>query len=49
MALIDGARVVNLYDCNAASWLSVFTNPIAAHTGHLRNREMWEVLVRRYN
>lgn len=45
MPPIPGVKVVNLFDRNATSWLGLFENPVAAHTGHLRNRQVIKLLV----
>jgi hypothetical protein len=44
---IAGVKVVNVYDRNTPRWLGLFAEPGKAHLGHLRNREVWKVLLRR--
>ena len=36
--------VVNVFDRNATDFLDVLENPITAHTGHLRNSAVWDLL-----
>jgi hypothetical protein len=47
MPAISGVKVVNVYDRNAPRWLGLFEDPRKAHLGHLRNKEVWKVLLRK--
>ena len=44
---LDGVKVVNLYDRQGFDLFGGLADPIAAHTGHVRNKAVWKVMLRR--
>jgi hypothetical protein len=44
---INNVAVVNLYDRNETRWLGLIANPLKAHAGHLTNKAVWSVLLRK--
>lgn len=47
MPAIPGVMVVNVYDRNTPRWLGLYADEGKAHLGHLRNKEVWKVLLRK--
>jgi hypothetical protein len=42
----DVAIVVNVYDQNETKWLGVFADPLSAHTGHSKNKDVLDLIFR---
>jgi hypothetical protein len=44
---VCGVKVVNVYVRNTPRWLGLIANPAKAHTGHVGNKDVWDILVQR--